>query len=63
MRKTAARLTAKKVALIRPVPAGKYLEYEMIAEDSKVLARPDTYTRYYEELKTEIMEDVWVEKE
>ena len=37
--------------------AGKYLEYKMTAEDPKVLARPYTYTRYYEKLKTEIMDD------
>jgi hypothetical protein len=63
MRKTAARLMAKRVALIRPVLAGKYLEYKMAAEDRKVLAKPYTYTRYYETLKTEIMEAVCVEEE
>ena len=48
---------------IRPVLAGKYLEYKMTAEDPKVLARPYTYTRYYEKLATEIMEDVCVDEE
>jgi hypothetical protein len=43
---------------IRPVVSGKYLEYRMTAEDPKVLARPYSYTRYYEETKAEIMEDV-----
>ena len=35
----------------------------MTAEDPKVLARPYTYTRYYEKLATEIMEDVCVDEE
>lgn len=48
---------------IRPVLAGKYLEYKMAAEDPKVLAKPYTYIRYYEKLKTEIMEDVCVDEE
>jgi hypothetical protein len=43
---------------IRPILEGKYLEYRVTAEDSKALAKPYTYTRYYEKLKTEIMEDV-----
>jgi hypothetical protein len=29
----------------------------MTAEDPKVLAKPYTYTRYYEKLRTEIMQD------
>jgi hypothetical protein len=62
MKKTASRLMAKRVALIRPVLAGKYLEYKMAAEDPTVLAKPYTYTRYYEKLKTEIMEAVCVEE-
>lgn len=48
---------------IRPVLSGKYLEYKMTAEDPKVLAKPYTYTRYYEKLKTEIMEDVCADEE
>jgi hypothetical protein len=51
------------VERIRPVLAGKYLEYKMTAEDPKVLAKPYTYTRYFEKLKTEIMEDVCVDEE
>lgn len=43
---------------IRPILAGKYLEYKVTAEDPKSLAAPYTYTRYYEKVKTEIMEDV-----
>ncbi len=43
---------------IRPVLDGKYLEYKVTAEDPKTLAKPYTYTRYYEKLKTEIQDDV-----
>jgi hypothetical protein len=43
---------------IRPILSGKYLEYKVTAEDSKSLAKPYTYTRYYEKLKSEIKEDV-----
>jgi hypothetical protein len=46
------------VERIRPILNGKYLEYKVIAEDSKALAKPYGYTRYYEKLKTEVMEDV-----
>jgi hypothetical protein len=53
---------AKRVALVRTVLAGQYLEYKMAAEDSKVLAKPYTYTRYYEKLKTENLEPVCVEE-
>ena len=53
---------AKRVALIRTVLAGKYLEYKVAAEDRKVLAKPYTHTRYYETLKTDIMEAVCVEE-
>jgi len=48
---------------IRPVLGGKYLEYKMTAEDPKALAKPYTYTRYYEKLNSEIMEDVCQEDE
>jgi hypothetical protein len=51
------------VERIRPVLGGKYLEYKMTAEDSKALAKPYTYTRYYEKLKTEIMQDNCVDEE
>jgi hypothetical protein len=46
------------VERIRPVLGGQYLEYKVTAEDPRALAKPYTYTRYYEKLKTEIGEDV-----
>ena len=46
------------VEQVRPILNGRYLEYKMTAEDPKVLAKPYTYIRYYEELKSEIKEDV-----
>jgi len=42
---------------IRPLLNGKYLEYKATAEDPKVLAKPYTYTRYYEKVDSEIVED------
>ena len=41
-----------------PILDSKYLEYKVTAEDPKALAKPYTYTRYYEKAKAEIMEDV-----
>jgi hypothetical protein len=41
----------------RLVLGGEYLEVKVTAEDSKVLAKPYTYTRYYEKAKTEIQEN------
>lgn len=46
------------VERIQPILNGRYLEYKATAEDPKALAKPYTYTRYYEKLKTEIKEDV-----
>jgi len=46
------------VERIRPILSGQYLEYKVTAEDPKALAKPYTYTRYYEKLKAEINEDV-----
>jgi hypothetical protein len=43
---------------IRPILSGKYLEYKVTAEDPKALAKPYTYTRYYEKLRAEIKEDI-----
>jgi hypothetical protein len=43
---------------IRPILSGKYLEYKVTADDPKALARPYTYTRYYEKVKSEIKEDI-----
>jgi hypothetical protein len=45
------------VERIRPVLGGQYLEYKMTAEDSKALAKPYGYTRYYKKLDTEIVDD------
>ena len=42
---------------IRPILGGKYLEYKVTAEDPKALTKPYTYTRYFEKLNSEIMED------
>ena len=46
------------VERIRPILSGAYLEYKVTAEDPKALAKPYTYTRYYEKLKTEVTDDV-----
>lgn len=51
------------VERIRPILSGKYLEYKVTAEDPQVLAKPYSYTRYYEKLKTEIMEDICTDQE
>ncbi len=46
------------VERIRPILRGAYLEYRVNAEDPQALVTPYAYTRYYERLKTEIVEDV-----
>jgi hypothetical protein len=46
------------VERIRPILSGKYLEYKVAADDPKALAKPYTYTRYYEKVKSEIKEDI-----
>jgi hypothetical protein len=46
------------VERIRPLQSGRILEYKVRAEDPKALARPYSYTRYYERLNSEIQEDV-----
>lgn len=46
------------VERIRPILGGRYLEYKVTADDREVLAKPYTYTRYYERLTSEIAEDV-----
>jgi hypothetical protein len=43
---------------IRPVLQGRFLEFKITAEDPQALTRPYTYVRYFEKLRTEIMEDV-----
>jgi hypothetical protein len=50
------------VERIRPIRGGQYLEYKMTAEDPMALAKPYTYTRYYEKLNTEIAEDVCLDE-
>lgn len=45
------------VERIHPIMGGKYLEYRVTAEDPKALAKAYTYTRYFEKLNSEIMED------
>jgi hypothetical protein len=45
------------VERIRPVLGG-YLEYKMTADDPKALAKPYTYTRYFQKLTSEIVDDV-----
>jgi hypothetical protein len=45
------------VERIRPLLGGQYLEHKMTAEDTKTLAKPYTYTRYFKKLDTEIMDD------
>jgi hypothetical protein len=46
------------VERIRPLQGGRLLEYKLRAEDPKALARPYTYTRYYEKVDSELQEDV-----
>lgn len=48
---------------IRPIFKGKYLEYKVTAEDPKVLEKPYTYTRYYEKVTSEVMEDYCEDEE
>jgi hypothetical protein len=45
------------VERIRPVLGGQYLEYKVVAEDPKTLAKPYSYTRYYKKLETEVTDD------
>ena len=45
------------VERIRPVQAGKYLEYRVTADDAKALAKPYTYTRYFQRTTAELKED------
>ncbi len=51
------------VERIRPIRRGQFLEYKMTAEDPMALAKPYTYTRYYEKLNTEIEDDVCRDEE
>jgi hypothetical protein len=45
------------VERIRPLAGGKYLEYQVTADDPKALTKPYTYTRYYQRSNTELQED------
>ncbi|PYR71085.1 MAG: hypothetical protein DMF88_00825 [Acidobacteria bacterium] len=45
------------VERIRPVQAGKYREYRVTADDAKALAKPYTYTRYFQRTTAELKED------
>jgi hypothetical protein len=51
------------VERIRPLLGGQYLEDKMTAEDSKTLAKPYTYTRYFKKLDSEVMDDVCQDEE
>ena len=41
----------------RPIAGGRFLEYQVTAEDAKTLAKPHSYTRYYQRSDTELRED------
>ena len=45
------------VERFRPLAGGRYLEYQVTVDDAKTLARPYTYTRYYQRSNTELQED------
>jgi hypothetical protein len=45
------------VERIRPLQGGRVLEYKVTADDPKALARPYTYTRYFERVNDELKED------
>jgi len=45
------------VERIRPVQAGRYLEYQVTADDAKALAKAYTYTRYFQRSNQELQED------
>jgi hypothetical protein len=51
------------VERIRPIAGAQFLEYKMTAEDPMTLAKPYTYTRYYEKLNAEIADDVCRDEE
>ena len=43
---------------VKPIQGGKYLEYKVTAEDPQALAKPHSYTRYFEKVPEEIQEDI-----
>jgi hypothetical protein len=49
----ALRLTER----IRPIPGGQVLEYQITADDPQTLAKPHTYTRYFQRSANELQED------
>jgi hypothetical protein len=48
---------------IQPIAGGRYLKYVVTAEDPKILAKPYTYTRYYQKLYSEIQDDICVDQD
>ncbi|HEX5229648.1 MAG TPA: hypothetical protein VFW44_18175 [Bryobacteraceae bacterium] len=48
---------------IRPISGGRYLEYKVTAEDPRALAKPYTYTRYFQRLDSEIVDDICRDQE
>jgi hypothetical protein len=52
-----------QIERIRPILGGKFLEYKMTAEDPQALAKPYTYTRYFEKLDAEIGDDICLDEE
>ena len=42
---------------LRLLQGRQYLEYRVTAEDPKALAKPYTYTRYFQKSNTELQED------
>jgi hypothetical protein len=46
------------VERVTPVLGGSYLQYAVTLEDPEVLAKPYTYVRYFEKVRSEIAEDV-----
>jgi hypothetical protein len=45
------------VERLRPLPGGQVLEYQITADDPQTLAKPYTYTRYFQRSVTELQED------
>jgi hypothetical protein len=45
------------VERFRPIAGGRFLEYQVTAEDPKVLTKPYTYIRYYQRSTAELQED------
>ncbi|MEQ1948593.1 MAG: hypothetical protein ABL995_15490 [Bryobacteraceae bacterium] len=48
----------KVIERFRPLADGRFLEVTVTAEDPKTLAKPYTYTRYFEKTDSEIAEDI-----